>query len=110
MTRIQPILLLLLVLLTVLYFAKMRSRLLDRIVVSILAALGLTLVAVPAVASRLARTLGVGRGVDVVIYFSIVGIGFFILLLISKVRELENKITVLTREVALSRSQRIKSS
>ena len=110
MMRIQPILILLLIILVILYFAKMRSRLSDRIVVSILAAIGLTLVAAPGVASSLARMVGVGRGVDVVIYFSIVGIGFFILLLISKVRELENKITVLTREVALSRAHQIKSS
>jgi small membrane protein len=110
MTLIQPILIFLLVTLGLLYFGKMRSKLLDRILVFIFGLAGTVLVAMPNAASAMARWVGVGRGVDLVIYLSLVGIAFCLLLLISKIRELENKITGLTRDFALNRSQHRQSS
>ena len=52
-----------------------------------------------------AQLVGVGRGVDLLIYVSLIGIGFLMLLLVSKIRDLENKVTLLTREVALQRAE-----
>src|SRR5438477_8686369 len=101
MKVIQPVLIVLMVGIAILYFAKMRSRFLDRVIVLFFAVAGAILVSAPGIATALAQLVGVGRGVDVVIYLSLVSIGFLILLLISKIRDLENKVTILTREVAL---------
>ncbi len=51
----------------------------------------------------LARTLGIGRGVDVAIYFSLILIFYFIFYLTVRIRSLENKITKLARKMALNK-------
>src|SRR6056297_3673331 len=53
----------------------------------------------------LARTLGIGRGVDVAIYFSLILIFYFIFYLTVRIRSLENKITKLARKMALNKKK-----
>ncbi len=55
----------------------------------------------PASASFFARILGVGRGVDVVIYFSIILIFYFIFYLTLKLRKIEKEITEVVRKASL---------
>ncbi len=50
----------------------------------------------------LARVLGIGRGVDVAIYFALILIFYFIFYLTVRIRSLENKITKLARKIALN--------
>src|SRR5262245_24362470 len=83
------------------YFARLRSRLLDRAIVLFLAALGVILILAPGVTMRAARLVGVGRGVDLVIYLSLFSLAFLWTLLFSKQRSLETRLTALTRAVAL---------
>jgi len=102
MTAIQPILLLLLVVGTIFYFRKLRSRLLDRCTVSLIVLVGGLLVASPGVAIKLAHWAGVGRGVDLVIYLALFGLGFSLLLVLSKIRDLEERLTDVARAGALA--------
>lgn len=87
------------------YFRWLRSHLLDRVVVMALALLALLLIVVPDWSADLARVLGVGRGVDVVIYLSLVGIGWVWLVQFSRTRELEARLTELVRHIALAEAQ-----
>ncbi|MFN3605542.1 MAG: DUF2304 family protein [Leptonema sp. (in: bacteria)] len=48
----------------------------------------------PESTSFLARVLGVGRGADVIIYFSIILIFYFIFYLTLKLRKIEKEISV----------------
>jgi hypothetical protein len=74
-------------------------------VVAILVGAGICLVSFPNVTILIANSLGVGRGVDLVIYLALLAIGFMIALIYSKIREIEGRITLLSREIAVSRAE-----
>lgn len=101
MTLIQPVLILMLLVAAAGFLLRKRSRLMDRMVVTVLAATGAVLVASPGTSTALAHLVGVGRGVDLVIYISLLGAGFFLLLGFSRLREMEQQLTEITRQLAL---------
>ncbi|PWU08270.1 MAG: hypothetical protein C5B51_08085 [Terriglobia bacterium] len=102
MTVIQPILTLLVVGAVIAYFVWLRSRLADRLIVLVVAAAAIVLVGNPDLATLLAHSVGVGRGVDVIIYLTLFGYGFLGMLLISKVRGLEARLAELAQALALA--------
>ncbi len=105
MIPIQPILVVILTLGVVLYFRKLRSKLWDRIIVVVLFAAAMIFVLNPTLANRLAAVAGVGRGADLFFYVTIPGLAFALMLLLSRVRELERRSTLLVRELALLRAE-----
>jgi len=83
------------------YFARLRSRLADRLIVLLLGAAGLVLVAFPELANRLAEFAGVWRGADLVVYVALLGLAWTCLVLLSRLRELDARLTELARAIAL---------
>jgi hypothetical protein len=104
MIPIQPILVFLLVCGVWLYFARLRSKLWDRMIVVALFVAATVFVMHPALANQLAALAGVGRGADLFFYVSIPGLAFALLLLLSRIRDLEQRETKLVREIALLRA------
>ncbi len=104
MKPVQIILTLLLLLILTLYFARLRSSVLDRLVVVLFSILGISMVIAPDWTNKAAALVGVGRGADLFIYLAIVGLSFVVLLFYSKIRSLEALITDLTRAVAIDRA------
>ncbi len=102
MTLIQPIFLLLLFAVALVYLVRLRSTLMERVVVLLLAAIACTLIADPELSSLIAHRIGIGRGVDLIIYLSFYGVAFLLVLLFGKNRQLETQITELTRAIALT--------
>ena len=105
MTPIQPILVALLIAAAVLYFGKLRSLLLDRLVVLVLIACGIVMVIAPDLTTRIAHAVGVGRGTDLVIYLGLVGFAFLWLVLYSEVRTLQVRISELARAIAIDKTR-----
>jgi hypothetical protein len=105
MIPIQPILVVLLLSGTALYFSKFRSKLWDRIIVVALFAIATLFVMHPDLANSLAALAGVGRGADLFFYITIPGLGFVVLLLLSRIRDLEQRSTLLVRELAILRAE-----
>ena len=101
MNLVQPVLLLLVAGVVLVYLARLRSQLVERLIVLAIATSACVLIANPDFSNVLARYVGIGRGVDLVIYVSFCGVGFLLLLLFSKTRDLEAKITELARSIAL---------
>lgn len=101
MTPIQLMLILAAVLVLVLYFRRLRTRLVDRLVFIAIVASGVLLVAKPDWATAIAQTLGVGRGADLVAYLGLSGLGFLWLQLYTRQRELDEKLTDLARKLAI---------
>ena len=66
---------------------------------------GLTIVLYPDLTVEFARLVGVGRGVDAVIYVAIIVIFYFIFYLILKIRKIEQQIAVLVRKIAIKESE-----
>jgi hypothetical protein len=90
----------------ILYFNRLRSGLLDRLVVLVMGLLGIAMVAAPDWTTKLANLIGVGRGADLFFYLAIVGFSFAGLVLYSKIRDLESSITKLVRVLAIERAER----
>lgn len=104
MRPVQFILVVLLLVVMYVYFNRLRSGLLDRLIVLAFAGLGIVMTVLPDLTTGLANLVGVGRGADLFFYLAIVGLGFMCLLLYSRIRDLESSITELTRAVAVKKA------
>lgn len=98
----QPILVALLALLVLLYFARLRSRTSDGLVIALCFSVAALMVIPPALATRVANLVGIGRGVDLIFYISIPGLALMVLLLFARTRDLNLKLTATVRENALT--------
>jgi hypothetical protein len=65
---------------------------------------GIVLILVPELSVKLAARFGVTRGVDLVLYLSIVALGFLWLNERMRIQELESRLARLVRELALRES------
>ncbi|HYE53957.1 MAG TPA: DUF2304 domain-containing protein [Chitinophagaceae bacterium] len=83
------------------YFRWFRSAVMDKLLVAVILAAGIFMVVFPDLTNRLAATLGVGRGADLVFYLFIVGFCYLILMLYAKIRKLEQQLAELARKQAL---------
>lgn len=106
MKIIQIILVPALLVLTFVYFRHFRSLLLDRIIILAFGILGVLMVIFPARADKLAQIFGVGRGADLIVYLTLVGLAFIVFILISKISALEARLTEVARSEALAHAGR----
>jgi hypothetical protein len=105
MLPIQAILIALLVLIGGIYLTTLSSRLASRLAVLGLLAMGVLFVTNPDLTTRIARSVGVGRGTDLLLYlFCLASITVF-LKLYKKNRTVEEKLTEVARQVALLGAQ-----
>jgi small membrane protein len=104
----SPIQLLLipLIITVVVYFRRLRSRLLDNLIVLTLGAAGVLMVMMPQWTNLLARSFGVTRGADLIMYIGWIGIAFVCLIFYSKFRGLESQIVNLVRAQAIENALR----
>ena len=86
------------------FLARGRTQGLARLAAVLAAIGGIVLVIFPDLSVRVAHFVGVTRGVDLVIYLSLVAFGFLWLQQATRVRELESRLTELVRRLALERS------
>lgn len=88
------------------YFARLRTRLIDRSLVLLTAVAGVVLIAVPEWSTELAALFGVGRGVDLIIYVGLFLLAFVCLLLYARIRALQGRLTDLVRAGAIRDARR----
>jgi len=108
MTPIQILLILATVVVLLVYFNRLRSRLLDRVLFFVLAVLAVVMVARPDWANDVAHFLGVGRGADLVVYLGITGLAFLWLGLYTRQREMDVRLTELARRLAILQAEKPK--
>ncbi len=101
MRPIQYILIPLLILLLIFFERRLKKQFLLKFVFVgvMLAALGFTIF--PDTSTSIANYLGIGRGVDLIIYMSIIGLTSCCLLLYLRIVKLERQLTELVREKAI---------
>jgi small membrane protein len=89
------------------WFVFLRRNRLPLHIMTVFALLAVAAVAVvfPDVTQRAAELVGVGRGTDLVLYLSVVGMSFVLIHYYSKFVELQRKLTDMTREVAILRAE-----
>jgi small membrane protein len=105
MNIIQVILVASLAILLILYFSWFRNKTTDKIIILLLLVTGIVFVINPQLTNKLAGWVGVGRGADLLLYFSVVGFCFLFILFYSKIKRLEYTITELTRNQAILEQQ-----
>lgn len=86
-----------------LYVFRLRSTTADRLIYVVLSLVGLVFVAWPDLSTRLAHTVGIGRGTDLVLYVFALFALFHFVTLESRLKSLEGKLTRVAREAALAR-------
>jgi hypothetical protein len=102
---IQIILLCGILLIGIYWYKKIRSTIIDSLLIMILLSLGILFVILPELSSKIANYLGVGRGVDLIFYISQLLFAFLILKLYAKIRRLEQMITITIRDRAINETQ-----
>jgi len=101
MTVIQALLIAAICLLLILYYKSFKNQAIKRLLFLFVFALGLVFVVFPELTNHIANLLGIGRGADLLLYFSVIG-GFLALILIySKFKELERSVAELVRRQAI---------
>lgn len=107
MTSIQAILIAGFVIAAVFASRIFRTRVLYRLIALVLFLAAPVLIVFPDFTTVIAHALGVGRGTDLLLYFSLVSGIYVVLLLYLRIRELDQKITELTRAIALRDARQI---
>ena len=102
--KLIQVLLLLVMIITVITVRGKRSyysRLFPRLGLTVLVSAFSIAILFPALLQRLANLLDIGRGADLIIYLNSISIFCFALVVFVKVKEIEEKIVILTREITL---------
>ncbi|HUR65942.1 MAG TPA: DUF2304 domain-containing protein [Chitinophagaceae bacterium] len=92
------------------YVSRFRNALLDLLVLTLFAALGIFFILFPEYTNTIAQKLGVGRGADLLFYSCILFFLFIILKLFARIRRLEDKMTDLVREQAKEKATDMKET
>ena len=87
---------------------SLRSRRVSRFVVLALMAVGAGFVVYPNATSRIAHLLGVGRGVDLMLYIFLIATVYALLQLHARVRTLDWQVTQLSRALAIANVRKLK--
>ena len=105
MRPIQFILILILISIVALYFSRLRSSVLGRLLVLMFGVAGIVMASAPDWTTKLANVIGVGRGVDLLFYLALIAIVFICLLLYSKIRDLETSYANLIRTISIDQAK-----
>lgn len=73
---------------------------------SLLWIVSLIIIFVPSTTKLFANMLGIGRGIDVVLYLSIILLFYLLFRLYVKAENIEHGLTTLTREIAISKARK----
>lgn len=83
------------------YLLYFRAQIIDRVSIVTFFLILVVLVLYPELTTKIAKIAGVGRGTDLVLYIFSCGVIFSGILLASKIKNQEEKITQLIRELAI---------
>jgi hypothetical protein len=83
------------------YLFLLRTASTDRIVYLVCALVGILLVLAPDLSTDIAHALGIGRGVDLVVYLFILAGLFYSVTITSELKRLQRQMTALVRQIAL---------
>ena len=94
------------IVLLIVYVGSQRLSGLVMGIVSIVALCGISLVVSPQLASDIARTLGVGRGTDLILYVSVIGGLFSCVYFFVRMKRIEQNLIRLAQKMTISEAMR----
>jgi small membrane protein len=108
MSPIKVLLILMILFAFAIFFAAQKNRLIFKLFLILLLIISIIFVIFPNITNCIANFLGVGRGVDFVIYINIASLYIIVIILYKKIKELDVLITKLTRNNALHDALKLK--
>ena len=105
MTLIQILLSGGILLIAIYMYIRLRSTLLDVVLILLFVGAGLFFVLFPETTTEIAHWVGVSRGADLLFYSAILFLFFLILKLYSRLRKIEQKFTELVRNKSLEEAE-----
>lgn len=109
MTIIQILLTIGVAVIAIYMYLRLRSSLLDVILIGIFFAGGIFFVLFPETTNKIAHWVGVSRGADLLSYSSILFLFFLIMKLYSRLRRVEEKFTDLVRSKSIEEAEELKN-
>lgn len=106
MTIIQVTLSIGLIIIGIYMYIRLRSTLLDIILILLFIGTGIFFVMNPDSANQLAHWSGVGRGADLVFYLGFLFLFFLVIKLYSRLRKIEQQFSELVREKAIEDAEK----
>lgn len=107
MTIIQIVLTFCIALIAIYMYMRLRSTLLDVILIILFLAAGVFFVLFPDTTNDIAHWVGVSRGADLLSYSALLFLFFLILKLYSRLRRVEQKFTELVRNKSLEEAEEL---
>jgi small membrane protein len=101
MTKFQVLGIAFLLFILISYLRKFQRPALDKLFIGLLLATGIFFVLYPEGTNQMAHFLGIGRGADLIFYVAILGFGYVIMLLYSKIKKLEEQLAKIIRQQSL---------
>lgn len=108
MTLIQALLSLGIILIAIYMYIRLRSTLLDVILILMFLVTGLVFVIFHEITDKMAHFLGISRGADMIFYLGILFLFFLILKLYARLRRVEQNFTELIRKKSIEEAEEIK--
>lgn len=105
MTIIQILLVAGIILLAAYMYRRLRSTLLDVLLVILFLITGIFFVLFPDVTNKIAHLVGVGRGADLIFYLAILFLFFLVLKLYSRLRKVEQRFTEFVRNKSIEEAE-----
>jgi hypothetical protein len=108
MTPIQILLASGIVLIALYMYVRIRKSVLDTVLIFLFLVVGLLFILFPEITNKLAKVLGVNRGINLIFYTGFLILLFLILKLYARSRRLEQNLTELVRKISLEKAEEIK--
>ncbi len=103
--QLSQVILVIIIIIFGLYVFRLRTVLTDRIILLLLACGGVVLVIHPDLSTRLANSIGIGRGTDLILYVFILFSLFYFVGISSELKKIERQLTEVVRAQALQNPQ-----
>jgi hypothetical protein len=110
MSLIQILLILTAVAFLIVYLGFFRSVLRDRLIAVIIFASAVFAILFPDLTTKVANFVGVGRGTDLILYLLVVGSMFAVVMLTSRLMNVEKALTEVVRQFAITNAERPQSN
>jgi hypothetical protein len=107
MSPIQIVLAAGIIFISVYMYRRIRSSILDTVLILLFLVVGIVFVIDPDITNRLAKMVGVQRGANLIFYTGFLFLFFLILKLYSRSKKLEQSLTELVRQISLKEAKNL---
>ncbi len=108
MTPIQILLTVGIVLISLYMYVRIRKSVLDTVLIFLFMGVGILFILFPEITNKLAKAVGVNRGINLIFYTGFLILLFLILKLYARSKRLEQNLTELVRKISLEKAEELK--